>query len=380
MYLSASHGAINVVLMTERNTVQTPVYFVSRALQGPKLNYTLIEKLILALVCAAKRLRRYFQAHPIVVITDQPIKQVMSRPNVAGRLQKWSVVLGEHNITYRPRTSVKGQILVDFLVEKPDEVPPGKSATEILQEPWTLFTDESCVDGSGTSLILTSPERIRGAQRPGECGLQIGGKLSTGDVCRQRGKYGQVPGKSQSPVLQEKSIQEKDIATIVEEEGLMWMTTIIEYLRDGILPEDNKEASKLCIEARQYELLDRVLYKRSFLAPWLRTRKDQVLIVAMDYFTKWIEAKAVAAISKKCKRATIQEAKAKSKMTKYYNVKVRGVAFKPGDFVYRSNDASHAMAGRKLRPKWEGTYEVTEALEDKAYRLRSMEGTVLPQT
>ncbi|GJS23557.1 reverse transcriptase domain-containing protein [Tanacetum coccineum] len=124
VYLSASHGAISAVLMTERGTVQTPVYFVSRALQGPKLNYTPMEKLVLALVFAAKRLRRYFQAHPIAVITDQPIKQIISRPNVAGRLQKWSVVLGEHNIMYRPRTSVKGQILADFLVEKSDEAPP----------------------------------------------------------------------------------------------------------------------------------------------------------------------------------------------------------------------------------------------------------------
>ncbi|GKD41766.1 reverse transcriptase domain-containing protein [Tanacetum coccineum] len=56
VYLSASHGAISVVLMTERGTVQKPVYFVSRALQGPKLNYTLMEKLVLSLVFAAKRL------------------------------------------------------------------------------------------------------------------------------------------------------------------------------------------------------------------------------------------------------------------------------------------------------------------------------------
>ncbi|GKG02752.1 reverse transcriptase domain-containing protein, partial [Tanacetum coccineum] len=83
-----------------------------------------MEKLVLALVFTAKRLRRYFQAHPIAVITDQPIKQIISRPNVAGRLQKWSVVLGEHNIMYRPRTSVKGQILADFLVEKSDEALP----------------------------------------------------------------------------------------------------------------------------------------------------------------------------------------------------------------------------------------------------------------
>ncbi|GKC34480.1 reverse transcriptase domain-containing protein [Tanacetum coccineum] len=135
VYLSASHRAISAVLMTERGTVQTPVYFVCRALQGPKLNYTPMEKLVLLLVFVAKRLRRYFQAHPIAVITDQPIKQIMSRPDVAGRLQKWSVMLGEHSITYRPRTSVKGQILADFLVEKPDESPPDTSVVEIPQEP-----------------------------------------------------------------------------------------------------------------------------------------------------------------------------------------------------------------------------------------------------
>ncbi|GJY86411.1 reverse transcriptase domain-containing protein [Tanacetum coccineum] len=76
--------AISAVLMIEKDTVQTPVYFVSRALQAPELNYTPKEKLVLALVCAAERLHRYFQAHLIAVITDQPIKQVILRPDVAG--------------------------------------------------------------------------------------------------------------------------------------------------------------------------------------------------------------------------------------------------------------------------------------------------------
>nr|GEY70617.1 reverse transcriptase domain-containing protein [Tanacetum cinerariifolium] len=78
--------------------------------------------------------------------------------------------------------------------------------------------------------------------------------------------------------------------------------------------------------------------------------------------------------------AAISEAKSKSKMMKYYNARVRGVAFMPGDFVYRSNDASHAVAGGKLGPKWEGPYEVTEALGNRAYKLRSTEGTMLPRT
>nr|GEZ71356.1 reverse transcriptase domain-containing protein [Tanacetum cinerariifolium] len=70
---------------------------------------------------------------------------------------------------------------------------------------------------------------------------------------------------------------------------------------------------------------------------------------------------------RKC--VAIREAKAKLKMTKYYNTRVRGVTFRPEDFVYRINEASHAMDGGKLGPKWEGPYEVTEALRDGAYRL-----------
>ena len=89
----------------------------SKALKKTETNYSAMEKLVLALVFAAKRLRRYFQAHPIAVITDQPIKQVISKPDASGRLQKWSVLLGEYNISYKPRTAIKGHILSDFIVE-----------------------------------------------------------------------------------------------------------------------------------------------------------------------------------------------------------------------------------------------------------------------
>ncbi|GJZ82939.1 reverse transcriptase domain-containing protein, partial [Tanacetum coccineum] len=133
MYLSATHGAISAMLLTDRDSVQTPVYFVSKALKETEINYSAMEKLILALV--------------------------ISKPDASGRLQKWSVLLGEHNISYRPCTAVKGQILADFLIEKPetDVVLPQREVK--LQDPWILLTDgSSCVDGSGAGLILTNPE------------------------------------------------------------------------------------------------------------------------------------------------------------------------------------------------------------------------------
>ncbi|GJV01428.1 reverse transcriptase domain-containing protein [Tanacetum coccineum] len=68
-------------------------------------------------------------------------------------------------------------------------------------------------------------------------------------------------------------------------------------------------------------------------------------------------------IEERMEKAAIQEAKSKKKMEKYYNSRVRGTSFKPGDMVYRSNEASHARHEGKLGPKWEGPYEVKESLE-----------------
>nr|GEV27607.1 reverse transcriptase domain-containing protein [Tanacetum cinerariifolium] len=625
IYLSATYGSISAVLMTEKGKTQTPYYFIIRALQGPELNYSPMEKLVLSLVFAAERLQRYFQAHPITVITDQPIKKVISRPDVAGRLPKWSIMLGEHN-TCRPRTSVKGHILADFLIEMPGKNPQATAAAETQEEPWTLFTyGSSCVDGSGVGLILTNPEgveftyalRFQFAASNNEAeyealiaGLRIAAQIgfttfSISQVPRSKNKKADALSKIASTsfahlskqvlveVLKDKSIKEKEVATVIEEDELTWMTQLVDYLEEGTLPGDKNEARKLRLKARQYELMEGVLYRRVvqhargtaisssqsqmatvLLATMHRDARDMIrrccqihhpitrgpqqpltpltapwpfykwgidiagpfpkgpgkvnfLIVSMDYFTKWIEAKAVATITdgqvkkfvwdnivcrfgipgeivsdngkqfsdnpfkdwcdklnitqrfasvkhpqsnglveranrsleegiksrlgegnnnwveelphvlwahrtmtksshgdtpftltyrteavipteiemptyrtaavdvvsndeelrlnldlleERRERAVIGEAKAKSKMTKYYNARVRDVTFKPGDFVYCSNDASHAVAGGKLGPKWEGPYEVTEALGNGAYKLRSMDGTILPRT
>nr|GEX27294.1 retrovirus-related Pol polyprotein from transposon opus [Tanacetum cinerariifolium] len=122
----------------------------NRFLSKSGTSFPAAEAALIRATPVAKRLRRYFQAHHITVSTDQPIKQVMSRPDVAGRLQKWSNMLGEHNIAHRPRTSVKRQILADFLIEMSGDVSQAGPAAVTQEEPWTLFTDgSSCVDGSG---------------------------------------------------------------------------------------------------------------------------------------------------------------------------------------------------------------------------------------
>ncbi len=100
LYLAVANEALSAVLVRETDEGQKPVYFVSKALQGPELRYQKIEKVALALVVAARRLRQYFLAHSIVVRTDQPIKQILHRPDLAGRMIKWSIELSEFGITY----------------------------------------------------------------------------------------------------------------------------------------------------------------------------------------------------------------------------------------------------------------------------------------
>nr|GEV29490.1 reverse transcriptase domain-containing protein [Tanacetum cinerariifolium] len=544
IYLAAVKEAASAVLMTERDGKQMLIYFVSRALQGPKINYTPMKKLILSLDTVMK-----------------------------------------------------------------DE--------EVLSDPWILFTDgSSCIDGSGAGLIIANPEGmeftyglrfrfdatnneaeyealiagLRIAKRIGVKNLQanvdsrlVANQVNGTHVANEPGKWENKKAYALSKIastsfahlskqvlveeLKEKSIDKKEVLAVVEEEGHTWMTPIHEYLVEGILPEERKKARAIRRKARRYAATDEVLYKKSFLRPWLccveplqanyvlieihegscsmhagprsvvakslrsgyywptmhtnsrkltRECKDcqvhrpvpknlqlnltpitspwplykwgidiarpfpkgpgkvKFLIVAIDYFTKWIEAKPMATIigaqiknlgithlkigaknyvsasvspplntlkpglvervnrslgegikarldkrrknwlkeishvlwvhrtmikssngetpfsltygaevvipvkigmptlrnaevdvikndkaprvsldllEEKREHAAIQEAKSKAKMKKYYNARVHNTSFRPGDLVYRSNEASRAKDGGKLEPK-----------------------------
>ncbi|KAL0395474.1 UNVERIFIED_CONTAM: hypothetical protein Slati_4513600 [Sesamum latifolium] len=96
---------------------QRPVYYVSRMLQGAENNYLLIEKYALALIVTTRKLRLYFQSRAIIMLTNQPLKQVLTKPEASGRLVKWTIKLGEFYIKFHPRTVIKAQVQADFLVE-----------------------------------------------------------------------------------------------------------------------------------------------------------------------------------------------------------------------------------------------------------------------
>ncbi|KAK3007885.1 hypothetical protein RJ639_013715 [Escallonia herrerae] len=159
IYLSVTEVAVSTVLIREKNGVQKPIYYVSKVLQDVETRYPKIDKIALALIISARRLRPYFQSHTIIVLTDQPLRKVLMSPEASGRLVNWSVELGEFDLQYKPRSAVKAQALADFIVECTlPEDPPQLVISEVT-DPWNLYVDgSSAVGNSGAGIILISPE------------------------------------------------------------------------------------------------------------------------------------------------------------------------------------------------------------------------------
>ena len=107
---------MSAVLIREEDKVQWPVYYVSKALLDAETRYPEIERLSLALVMSARKLRPYFQAHPIVVRSGHPIEKALQK-GTSSRMAIWSQELGEYEIEFQPRTAIKGQALADFIAE-----------------------------------------------------------------------------------------------------------------------------------------------------------------------------------------------------------------------------------------------------------------------
>ncbi|KAJ3688389.1 hypothetical protein LUZ61_017553 [Rhynchospora tenuis] len=153
LYVSTNDDAISAALVREEEGVQKPVYFVSRILRDAETRYPMIEKSAFAIVTAARKLRPYFQAHSIRVVTNLPLRKALGQFNVAGRLLKWAIELSGFDITYLSRTAYKSQALADFIVQ-------GTSGSFTpVEAVWEVYVDgASSGKGTGLGVEIISPE------------------------------------------------------------------------------------------------------------------------------------------------------------------------------------------------------------------------------
>ena len=108
---------VSSALIREEGKMQKPIYYTSRVLRGAEGRYPMMEKLSFTLVIASRKLRHYFQAHFINVLTYYPLKKAMKKLEAVGQLIQWAIELSEFDVRYLPRSAIKAQVLADFIAE-----------------------------------------------------------------------------------------------------------------------------------------------------------------------------------------------------------------------------------------------------------------------
>ena len=155
LYIAVSQAAVSAALVRDEGGSQRPVYFISRAFRGAEERYPKMEKLAFTLVTATRKLKSYFQAHTIIILTNQPLKKAMSSPEAAERMALWAIELSEFDVQYRPRTAVKGQIVADFIAEYTQLEDKGAEEHRI----WSIHTDGSSNQrAGGAGVVIQTPD------------------------------------------------------------------------------------------------------------------------------------------------------------------------------------------------------------------------------
>ncbi|CAN1341032.1 Transposon Tf2-6 polyprotein [Linum perenne] len=155
LYVAIAATAVSSVLVKRTNKEERPVFYTSKSLVEAETRYSPLEKSAYAVIIASRKLRPYFHAHTIHIVTNLPLKSALRSMGIAGRMSKWAVELSEYDVHFQPRTAIKAQALADFVVEgcvraegRPDDY-------------WELYVDgASSKNGAGAGIVLKSPQGI----------------------------------------------------------------------------------------------------------------------------------------------------------------------------------------------------------------------------
>ncbi|CAL2256822.1 unnamed protein product [Prunus armeniaca] len=174
VYLVVSNSVVRSTFIREELGAQHPVFYTSKALLNAETHYPKLEKLILTLLVSARKLRPYYQAHRVIIMTDFPMRSILHNLYASQRLMKWAIELSQYDLHYRPKATIKAQALADFVAEftpsaKEDKLvnkmKESSKADGTFAEPsqpsdmWQLRVDRaSNQKGARAGVVITTPD------------------------------------------------------------------------------------------------------------------------------------------------------------------------------------------------------------------------------
>ncbi|XP_004308201.1 PREDICTED: uncharacterized protein LOC101305990 [Fragaria vesca subsp. vesca] len=307
LYLTVSATTISAALTRHDHDNELPVYYCGRGFADPETRYPDIEKLALALITAARKLRQYFQAHTIHVLTNHPLQQILQKPETLGRMVKWAIELGKFDLHFKPRTAIKGLSGAGIIIIDPEgnsyeyalrfefkasnniaEYEALITGIQLCRELGALhihiFSDSQLVvnqvvgDFKANQKNLGSYKSLAGALLQHFTSYKLTqiprAKNSKADALA---RLATAPPKSTPPdvhieVLDKPSISKaySEIFVLEAPSQPSWMDPYVAFLSNGTLPRDKHEAQRLRHKASLYLLRGKKLYRRGQSCPFLR--------------------------------------------------------------------------------------------------------------
>jgi ribonuclease HI len=161
LYITVTTHVVSTTIMVEREEeghafgLQRPVYFISKVLSESKVRYPIIQKLLYGVLITSRKLRHYFDAYNILVISNFPLADILHNRDATGRISKWAVELGALTLDFKPRKAIKSHALVNFMAEwRENQVEALANQPEL----WVMYFDGSLkLGGSGEGALFIIP-------------------------------------------------------------------------------------------------------------------------------------------------------------------------------------------------------------------------------
>ncbi|XP_019166616.1 PREDICTED: uncharacterized protein LOC109162349 [Ipomoea nil] len=296
LYLGVSQGAISSILVKEDGGTQRPIYYVSKALHDTELRYSVLEKTVFAIVTSSKRLAHYFQAHPIHVLSHQPLGSFLRNTNSSARMARWAMHL---NGSSNNKGCGGGVVLV---------TPEGFRAYYVIRFHFKLSNNEAEYEALLNGLRLAAGLRAEKVRIRCDSKLvvsQVSGEYEANEGSMQKYRDAvlrtlrefegyeihQVPREQNAdadmlsklstrvPSHIRKIARLEDLETssidvpwvfLVQTREPCWIDHIKRYKADGALPQDEADAKVTKLRAPSYVVSGDKLYKRSYNGTLLR--------------------------------------------------------------------------------------------------------------